>query len=397
MRISTSQIYRDAISQMQSQQLSLSKIQDQIASGVRLRTAKDDPAAASRILNIEQSLDNIDRMGENASLSLQRLGQLDSTLGELNDQVRRVRELAVQANSGTLTRDELGHINAEVRQLFNGILQLANRQDGEGHYVFAGNDQAATPPFAGSGNNVSYAGDQGTRQLEIAPGQYISGNLPGSEIFQRIPTGTGQYRVREAATNTGALILKHTQLTDPAQWDNGPYQVSFIDSSNYEVRDAGNALIGSGSYSPNGSIDVQGVRMTFEGTPAAGDRLTLEAPHRQDIFSTVEAFSEALSAPAGTANARLANSIYATLEDLDQAMASIDNQRALVGSRMNSAESALNTHDALSLQFKESLSSLKDLDYAEASAQLAQQLTALQAAQSVFVKVQGLSLFNYLG
>jgi flagellar hook-associated protein 3 FlgL len=41
-------------------------------------------------------------------------------------------------------------------------------------------------------------------------------------------------------------------------------------------------------------------------------------------------------------------------------------------------------------------SSLEDLDYAEAISRFNQQLTALQASQQAFIKVQDLSLFNFL-
>jgi flagellar hook-associated protein 3 FlgL len=43
-----------------------------------------------------------------------------------------------------------------------------------------------------------------------------------------------------------------------------------------------------------------------------------------------------------------------------------------------------------------SLTKLKDLDYAEAISRLNAQTTGLQAAQQAYVKVQGLSLFNFL-
>ena len=56
----------------------------------------------------------------------------------------------------------------------------------------------------------------------------------------------------------------------------------------------------------------------------------------------------------------------------------------------------MNANDAFSLQLEQSLSEVQDLDYAEAVSRLNQQLLSLQAAQQAFVKVQGLSLFNYL-
>ncbi len=394
MRISTAELYRQAVSQMQQQQLALSKIQQQISTGLRLRTAADDPAAHSRILNLEAGLGDIDRMGENAGFVNQRLALLDDTLGELNSYLMRLRELAVQSNSGTLDATQLKHIQTEVMQVQDAILQLSNRQDGDGTYLFSGNDQAASPPFSRVGQNVAYSGDQGLRQLEVAPGQFITENIPGSELFQRITSGSGGFRVREVAGASGSAVLTGASLTNAGTWNGGPYTLSFTDPANYEIRDAGNNLVAAGAYTPGESIDVQGIRLTLEGAPAAGDSFVVESAHKQDLFSTVQQFSDALV--AGGDSARLSNAIYGSLEDLDQAINHINDQRALVGSRLNTADAAQSTHDALSLHYKNSLSQLKDLDYAEASAELAQQLTALQAAQATFTRVQGLSLFNFL-
>lgn len=398
MRISTSALFRQAVDSMNQQQISLSRIQEQIATGLRIRTAGDDPAAASRILNLEQSLSDVSNLGDNADLSFQRLGLLDNSLGEINNNLMRVRELIVQANSGTLDSTQLGHINAEVKQRIDAILQISNRQDGEGYYLFTGNDQAAGPPFVQNGSNVTYTGDQGLRQLEIAPGQFVASNIPGSEVFQRIPSGAEVFRVREAAGATGSLQLNSARLADAGLWDGGPYTVTFTDPSNYEVRDASLALVGTGSYSPGDSIDVQGVSMTFGGTPNAGDAMRLDRGINQDVFTTLANISAALQAADDSpgSNTRLANSVYAALEDIDQAFDHINDQRAGVGSRMNSTESALDTHSALNLYYQSNLSKLKDLDYAAASSEMAQQLTALQAAQAAFVRVQGLSLFNFL-
>jgi flagellar hook-associated protein 3 FlgL len=45
---------------------------------------------------------------------------------------------------------------------------------------------------------------------------------------------------------------------------------------------------------------------------------------------------------------------------------------------------------------KSALSKVQDTDYASAFSTLNLQMTGLQAAQAAYVKVQGLSLFNYL-
>jgi len=50
----------------------------------------------------------------------------------------------------------------------------------------------------------------------------------------------------------------------------------------------------------------------------------------------------------------------------------------------------------LDLQYATVISGLMDVDYAEAISNLTQQQTYLEAAQQSFLKVSGLSLFNYL-
>jgi flagellar hook-associated protein 3 FlgL len=67
-----------------------------------------------------------------------------------------------------------------------------------------------------------------------------------------------------------------------------------------------------------------------------------------------------------------------------------------VGSRLNELDNLKNGNDSLALQYSQSLSQLQDLDYAKAASDFAQQQVTLQAAQQTFVKVSGLSLFNYL-
>ncbi len=84
------------------------------------------------------------------------------------------------------------------------------------------------------------------------------------------------------------------------------------------------------------------------------------------------------------------------LTDLDTAMGRILETRAAVGARMNAIDEQKTANEAFALAVEQVRSTLEDLDYAEAVSRFNQQLTALQASQQSFLKIQGLSLFNYL-
>ena len=77
-------------------------------------------------------------------------------------------------------------------------------------------------------------------------------------------------------------------------------------------------------------------------------------------------------------------------------MTGVLNTRAKIGARMNAIDDQKTANDAFDLAVTKVRSSLEDLDYAEAISRFNQQLTALQASQQSFFKIQDLSLFNFL-
>jgi flagellar hook-associated protein 3 FlgL len=85
-----------------------------------------------------------------------------------------------------------------------------------------------------------------------------------------------------------------------------------------------------------------------------------------------------------------------TLTRLDSAIDNVLNTRASIGARMNTVENQRNSNESFSILLQENRADLEDLDYAEAISRFEQQLLALQASQQTFVKIEGLSLFNYL-
>lgn len=106
-----------------------------------------------------------------------------------------------------------------------------------------------------------------------------------------------------------------------------------------------------------------------------------------DVFSILYRFAGDLdnNTPSGD-----------TLTQLDNAMDRIMTVRTGIGGRMNAIENQRGINDSFSLVMEEKRSILEDLDYAEAVSQLQQQMLVLEASQQTFMKVEGLSLFNYL-
>lgn len=396
MRIGSLTLAQQGLSAILDKQSQIARVQAQISSGRKDASAADNPADFSAGIRIDEALSQLQRYQANGELVSSRLGLEDGALQSISASLQRVRDLAVQANNVTQSDSSRQSIVAELRQLQAALLDSANSQDGQGRYLFAG-AASASQPFTETAGAIQYSGDDSRRQVTVAPGVTLADGDSGY-LFLEIPSGNGHFDVRAGAGNTGSASLKQTGVSDSAQWDGGDYSLSFTSASSYEVRDGGGALVVSGSYSAGQAISFNGAQLVLQGTPAAGDSFAIDGGARTDLFSIVGNLITTLSAPAGTAAREAArqNGVFSSLGTIDRALDQLLDARADVGARINRLDDLSASQQSLSLQLTKTLDGVRSTDLTAAISQLQFESTALQAAQQSFIKLQGLSLFNYL-
>lgn len=397
MRVSTSGAFASGLSAMQRLQAALDQTQRQISSGRRILTPSQDPLAASRALEIRESIGRLDQFDRNAGVANSRLAQEESSLGSVNNVLQRVRELTLQANNATQSIESRRLIAVEMRQRLDQLVQIANQKDGSGNYLFSGNLDSTTP-VTRTGATFTYNGDQGQRFIQIGEGRQVADGDSGAAVFFNIRNGNGNFVTAPQPGNVGSGVLGPGSVTDPSVWDQGQYTVRFVDPGNYEVLDSAAAVIASGTFEDGDTLAFRGIEFSLDGAPAAGDEFTASPSRYQDVFSVIDELATALeqsgSGPAATAS--LGNSVNTGLQNIDQAIGNILDVRVAVGSRLTAIESQIDSNGAFKLTYQETLASIEDLDYAEALSRLSLQASTLEAAQQSFIRTQSLSLFNYL-
>ena len=108
MRISTSQIFDAGALGIQNGQSGLFKLQNQLSSGRKVLTPKDDPVAAAQALVVTQSRDVNSQFMVNQGQAKSQLGLVDSQLTAVVQSLHNVREKVVQAGNTTLTNANAG-------------------------------------------------------------------------------------------------------------------------------------------------------------------------------------------------------------------------------------------------------------------------------------------------
>lgn len=170
------------------------------------------------------------------------------------------------------------------------------------------------------------------------------------------------------------------------------------DATRFIVEDSAGNIEASGAYTSGVQVVFNGIQTSLSGTPRTGDVFTLVPSAHQDLFTTIENLARVLEGSATGANAGgvLNNSINRFLSDIDQGMENIRSVRAQIGARLNRIDTQEDMNEAATVQIEGARSSIEDLDYTTAITRLTQQMVGLQAAQQVYTRIQGMSLFNYL-
>lgn len=95
----------------------LSKSLERLSSGLRINSAKDDPAGLAISLKLSAQIDGLSQAERNANDGISVTQLAEGALGEMSNQLLRARELALEAANGTLTSSDRQALQSEVNQI----------------------------------------------------------------------------------------------------------------------------------------------------------------------------------------------------------------------------------------------------------------------------------------
>jgi flagellar hook-associated protein 3 FlgL len=407
MRLSTSWMYQQSLSNMLSQQSALSTTQNQVSTGKRINVASDDPAGAGQVVSLGHVISSNTQYSTNIDSATTRLNTEASTLGSVNSVLDTARTLALQAINGTLSSSDRASIASQLSQIRDQLVQQANTTDSNGNALFAGTSTTATPFQVGVNGVVNYSGNDSQQHAAVGSGLQIATSDPGAGIFMNIPAGNGSFTASSGNTNTGTLVVGSNSVTDLAAWNStkaasgGGYTITFGPGGAWTAADAkGNPVLDSsgnpvtGTYQDGGAISFNGMTISMSGTPAAGDSVSVSTGGQQDIFSTLSNMISTLQ--SGVSNTQLTNTMSRQVESIDRTQAAITSTQVSIGGRLNTLSQQQGAYQDLNVTYQSALSDVQSVDAYTAISNLSLQSAALQASQQVFAQVKSMSLFNYL-
>ena len=121
----------------QNQQM-MSKTLERLSSGSRINSASDDPAGLAISSKLTSQIRGLDQAAKNANNAISMVQTADGAMIEVTNMLQRMRELTVQAATGTNTSSELTVLNTEFESLEAEIHSISTNTQWNGRNILDG-------------------------------------------------------------------------------------------------------------------------------------------------------------------------------------------------------------------------------------------------------------------
>jgi flagellar hook-associated protein 3 FlgL len=219
MRITQRALALNSLRGLNSNLAAVNKLQSQMTSGKTISKPSDDPTGTNTSLITRQTVASNAQQARNIADGKTFLEASDSALQNMLDQVRKVRDLTVQAlNTGASSTASDQAIQTEVQGVRQSLIGQAN-QVVQGRPIFGGmttGSQAYDPTtaaYVGSGGANGVAVQPMTRRVSDV--EAIRVDITGPEAFGDPATGKDLFTVvGNVAAHVGNQAALTTDLAD---------------------------------------------------------------------------------------------------------------------------------------------------------------------------------------
>ena len=128
---------------------------ERLSSGLRINSAKDDAAGQAIANRFTANIKGLSQASRNANDGISIAQTTEGALTEINNNLQRVRELTVQATTGSNSDSDLTSIQAEIQQRMDEIDRVSSQTQFNGVKVLAQDNSLKVQVGANDGEVIS--------------------------------------------------------------------------------------------------------------------------------------------------------------------------------------------------------------------------------------------------
>ena len=273
MRINTNISALTAYKNLFDVQNKLSTVQEQLSSGLRINSAKDDPAGASMASRLSVRADSLATAQDNIGTAQNLLNVATGGLGGIEDLVKEMRALALQSADGSLSSTERTSIVAQIQQITSEIDDIVLETTWNGQTML---DGTADYSFQTGANSSNFTTWQLTTAYDATSLYIQQSSTAGASVSWTTPT-----------------------IADSTAIETGTWQIEFTDSTAFTYTTASGT---TGQGTTDALVTAEGLTFTVAGNTGyvAGDLLTFDTTASTDRAVTIDATNTATGLGQGS-------------------------------------------------------------------------------------------------
>jgi flagellin len=412
-----------------------------LSSGLRINSAKDDAAGLAITERFTSQIRGLNQAARNANDAISLSQTAEGALGEISNNLQRIRELAVQSANATNGGSDRAALQNEVSQLVSEIDRVATHTAFNGVNLLDGTfTSQAFQVGANAGQTISISSISSSRTTDL--GQSYSASRTSTAVTAAL--GSGDISVNGVSVGASQAYAGNGQTADSA------YSVALaINQAQNTVTASANATTVAGTVAGNGAIAANAFQINGVNVGAVADGTT-NAGQATNVVNAINAISAASGvtasrnvaitgtvtntgltaattrgtvslnttsqsgitiAGAGVANAGLtatttaaslsgtavSNISVATssgaataITSVDAALATVSSARATLGAYQNRFTSTIANLQTAAENLSASRSRIQDADFAAESAQLTRGQILQQAGTAMLAQANAL-------
>ena len=210
MRVPNNSFFGTVVTQLQKLSVKQLKLRDQVATGQRIADPSDDPAAFTRVLQLQGEKQQIQQFAKNNNRAHDISQSSFSAIEQFKNLSDRAGELAVLGSGVTITQGWA--YAAEVEQMIEQAVQFGNTRYSGEHLL--GGTKSDVPPFtatrdvAGKITSVTYTGAAAGAEFRISEGANVSPFTSGPENQKLADFMNNLVSLRDALLSSSASAVQ---------------------------------------------------------------------------------------------------------------------------------------------------------------------------------------------
>ncbi|EFC5454784.1 FliC/FljB family flagellin [Escherichia coli] len=334
-------------------QSSLSSAIERLSSGLRINSAKDDAAGQAIANRFTSNIKGLSQASRNANDGISVAQTTEGALGEINNNLQRIRELTVQATNGTNSQSDMESIQAEITQRLDEIDRVSQQTEFNGVNVL-GEDKTLKIQVGANDNQVI---DINLKKIDSTVLKLRDLDVVSETKYKDSTTA-----LTDDIGNSASVKGKFDATSTAA--------ISFKDGKYYAVVTASTDTNKDGTYAA--SVDKDG-KVTID----ASKKVTTDLTGASAGKTKTQVVDEVATAATKTSD---------PLSKIDDALSDVDSLRSNLGAVQNRFDSAITNLGNTVNNLSSARSRIEDSDYATEVSNMSRAQILQQAGTSVLAQ-----------